>query len=87
MGEYRKDDKKDEGVDDYNSDMDDEDEYVDGFENLFSSEDSGVEYHFHEEDDDDEAWVSSGGSVEYWSRKLSSSGMSNDEVESVIESW
>uniref|UniRef100_A0A1J3HCE7 Protein ROOT PRIMORDIUM DEFECTIVE 1 n=1 Tax=Noccaea caerulescens TaxID=107243 RepID=A0A1J3HCE7_NOCCA len=68
------------------SDLDDE--YEDGFENLFDSEDSGVEYHFDEEDDD-EAWVSSGESVEYWSRKLSSSssGSNSDEAKSVIESW
>ncbi|KAF8088019.1 hypothetical protein N665_0557s0019 [Sinapis alba] len=77
-----------EGIDDYNSNMSDDDEYEDGFENLFDSEDSGVEYHFDEEDDE-EAWVSSGESVEYWSRKLSSSssGISDDEVKSVIESW
>ncbi|KAH0922902.1 hypothetical protein HID58_022920 [Brassica napus] len=48
--------------------------------------DSGVEY--FSEEDDEEAWVSSGESVEYWSRKLSSSGMSNDRSkECVIESW
>lgn len=86
MEEYRNDDKRDEGIDDYHGDLDDDDEYEDGFENLFDSDDSGVEYHFDEEEDD-EAWVSSGESVEYWSRKLSSSGMSNDEVKSVIESW
>ncbi|CAN6862847.1 unnamed protein product [Brassica oleracea] len=87
MEKYRNDDKRDESIDDYHSDLDDDDEYEDGFENLFDSDDSGVEYHFDEEEDDDEAWVSSGESVEYWSRKLSSSGMSNDEVKSVIESW
>ncbi|ESQ31615.1 hypothetical protein EUTSA_v10005372mg, partial [Eutrema salsugineum] len=53
-------------------------EYEDGFENLFDSEVSGVEYHFDEEDDD-EALVSDE-SVEYWSRKLSSSSsISSDE--------
>uniref|UniRef100_M4FBY3 PORR domain-containing protein n=1 Tax=Brassica campestris TaxID=3711 RepID=M4FBY3_BRACM len=45
--------------------------------------DSGVEY-FSEEDDEEAC----GESVEYWSRKLSSSGMSNDRSkECVIESW
>ncbi|KAJ0236393.1 Ubiquitin carboxyl-terminal hydrolase family protein [Hirschfeldia incana] len=85
MEEYSNDDDRGDDIDHHHSDM--EDEYEDGFENLFDSEDSGVEYHFDEEEDDEEAWVSSGESVEYWSRKLSSSGMSNDEVKSVIESW
>jgi hypothetical protein len=76
--------KDDETIDDYDSDLDDE--YEDGFENLFDSEDLGVEYHFDEEDDDDEAGVN-GESVEYWSRKLSSSGSSSDEANSAVESW
>ena len=43
---------------------------------------------YFSEEDDEEAWVSSGESIEYWSRKLSSSGMSNDRSkEHVIESW
>lgn len=77
------DDNRDEAIDDYNSDLDDE--YEDGFENLFDSEDSGVEYHFDEEDDD-ESWVN-GESVEYWSRKLSSFGSNRDEAKSDVESW
>ncbi|VVB17821.1 unnamed protein product [Arabis nemorensis] len=80
MDEYRHDDNSDGDI----SDLDDE--YEDGFENLFDLEDSGVEYHFDEEDDED-ARVS-GESVEYWSRKLSSSSGSNSgEAKSVIESW
>ncbi|CAA7034994.1 unnamed protein product [Microthlaspi erraticum] len=83
MKEKRQDDDNSDGE---ISDLDDE--YEDGFENLFDSEDSGVEYHFDEEDGD-EAWVSSGETVEYWSRKLSSSASdsNNDETKSVIESW
>ncbi|CAN7024824.1 unnamed protein product, partial [Brassica rapa subsp. trilocularis] len=73
-------DNRDERIDDYHSDLDG-DEHEDGFENLFDPEETGVENHFNEEDDDEAR------SVEYWSTKLSSSGMSNDEVKSVIESW
>ncbi|KAL1203947.1 WHAT'S THIS FACTOR 1-like protein [Cardamine amara subsp. amara] len=83
MEEYSKGDNRDESIDDYNSDLDDE--YEDGFETLFDSEDSGVEYHFDEEDDDD-TWVGSE-SVEYWSRKLSFSGNNSDEANSTVESW
>ncbi|KAG7538979.1 Plant organelle RNA recognition domain [Arabidopsis suecica] len=81
--EYSNGDNRDETNDDYDSDLDVE--YEDGFENLFDSEDSGVEYHFDEEDDD-EARVN-GGNIEYWSRKLSSSGSNSDEANSAVESW
>lgn len=83
MEQCSNDDNRDEAIDDYNSDLDAE--YEDGFENLFDSEDAGVEYHFDEEDDD-EGCVS-GNSVEYWSRKLSSSGSNSDEAKSTLESW
>ncbi|CAN8251827.1 unnamed protein product [Cochlearia groenlandica] len=87
MKEHRHDDDENSGGD--ISELDDE--YEDGFENLFDSEDSGVEFYFDEEEEDDEFTHASGESVEYWTRKLSSSCSSsnsnNDEAESVIESW
>ncbi|XP_010546008.1 PREDICTED: protein ROOT PRIMORDIUM DEFECTIVE 1 [Tarenaya hassleriana] len=80
------DDDDDAIIVDYVSDMDDE--YDDGFENLFDSEDSGVEYHFEEDDDNEEGlWAQNHGeSEEYWIREFSSSDNRNT-VGGSVESW